>query len=206
MDLRAHSLDLPGGRVLLRENTKADTLDLVLVRDGAETTVRTLTPGQDHVRAGDLSLRPFSGLLGSSGFLLRNTWGGSGGWGVSTYYALEPAGAVQIAETFGVGGDHAVDLDGDGVKELVCSCVYGGDGRQTVLVFQRRANGVRFGGIDPAGLPGLDGRDVGSTAAWFDPERKVFVVRYTVRGRETPGSVTFSGLEHLRFAPHRPGA
>ena len=67
---------------------------------------------------------------------------------IRTYYLRELNGRtdVPVAESFGFGiDDHAVDLDVDGVDELVCSCTFGGDGARRVYVYRLNGDTVEQG-------------------------------------------------------------
>lgn len=97
---------------------------------------------------------PFDDIMGYSGFSLVTF--DSGFWQERTYYAVADTGTFPVAESFGFVGprDYAVDLDGDGVTELVCNVQFGGDGAARVYVYQRRADGIFRGCLDTEDLPG----------------------------------------------------
>ena len=98
-----------------------------------------------------------------------------------TYFTERNGQMVPIAESFGFTiDDHVVDLDGDGVTELVCNCVYGGDGAQRVLVYRRSGSTIQRGSIDYAkvNLTAWDNWGANSTAERYNPELGVFLVKY----------------------------
>lgn len=123
----------------------------------------------------------FQNILGTDG--VRWTETDANGFSVRTYYALgTDGGRTPIAESFGWGGaeDYSVDLDGDGMEELVCNVTYGGDGARRAYVYQLRADGIYLGELSAGGLP--DFLDWGVNASWseYDPEGRVFRLHYCV--------------------------
>ena len=91
------------------------------------------------------------------------------------------SGTIQIAESFGFDlDDYAVDLNGDGVIELVCNCVYGGDGAQRAYVYRRNGDVIERGSIDygKVNLTAWDNWGVNSTAERYDPASGKIVVEY----------------------------
>jgi len=120
-----------------------------------------------------------------------------------TYYGMTPGGAVKIAESFGFTiDDRAVDLDGDGVKELVCNCVYGADGVERVFVFRRNGDSVERGWFDTEKAAPADWENWG-VSSWrerWDDEAKAFVFAYdTAAGERTRRS---SRLDGFVFEPY----
>lgn len=191
-------------QVSLRDGTEDGTLDLVLRWDGTETVLRTMVRGTDFSRAGDISAQPFTDILSSDGFVLRTEWL-NGAFDENDYYALEENRAVQIAETYGSGGethDYSVDLDKDGGKELVNNAVTGGDGHAFAQVYQRRQDGIWVGRMDLKDLPDHDNWGANSTAVAYDPERNVFRIRYSVKNQTEPGILETTGLERIQFSPY----
>ncbi len=98
-----------------------------------------------------------------------------------SYIAQTADGPVTVAESFGYElDDHAVDLDGDGVTELVCNCVFGMDLAQRVYVFRRNGNRIERGCIDyeKLDLTAWDDWGARSTAEWYDPASGRILVEY----------------------------
>lgn len=191
------TLDVQDAQVILRDGTAPKTVDLVLRRDGEETVARTLKLGSGYGAAEDIRAWTFQDVLGSGGFVL---WTGWSGWRIRRYFTIEGNTLVQIAESFG-GEDYSVDLDGDGVKELVSNVVYGGDGHASVFVYQRREDGIWRGRLNWGDLPGHDNWGVNSTWEEYDPVENVFRIHYTVKDREEPGVLESSGLTNITFKP-----
>ena len=146
---------------------------------------------------------PFTDILGYDGYIqTENT---AAPWKMRTYYAVNGGEIFPIAESFGFGEarDYSVDLDGDGVKELVANVQFGGDGHEDVYVYRRVADGpggIQKGVLDLSDLPNHDNWGGNSTAASYDPEAGVFRVRYAQKGTEEYGELEFRGLDRFEFS------
>ena len=114
-----------------------------------------------------------------------------------------------VPESFGFDGaeDYAVDLDGDGVKELVTNVQFGGDGHETVYVYRRVGDGpegIQIGTLDLSDLPmNYDDWGINATAASYDPEEKVFRVHYAQKNTEEYGVLETRGLERFEFSEYK---
>lgn len=128
---------------------------------------------------------------------------------ISRYYAWTPDGAVPIGESWyfrddgtdAAIDDHVTDIDGDGVTELVCNTVTGGDGHEEAIVYRRTAQGIERGIVDreKADMPGFtDGGGANASQTRFDAHTGRFTVRYDTAGGQRQGEV---GAEALTFAP-----
>lgn len=148
--------------------------------------------------------RAFSGILGYDGYVQAESNGGY--WEMRTYYAREGGETFPIAESFGFDGaeDYSVDLDGDGVPELVANVQFGGDGHQDVYIYQRRGDEIWKGTLDLEGLPNHDDWGANSTAAEYDPAEGVFRVRYAQKDTEEMGVLELRGLERVIFSKFEP--
>jgi len=139
------------GRLTLDDDARG--LDLTSAgADGAERFLRAHAAAREAMPG---RRREFFDLLGLSGWYTDELFGSV--WhGVRTFYVAAGDGAIPVAEAFGdLTGDnltHAVDLDGDGVNELVCNDVYYADGAQRVAVFRRRGNVIEQGTLHDAWL------------------------------------------------------
>ena len=146
---------------------------------------------------------PFTDILGYDGYV--QTTEDSGFWQMRTYYAVNGGGAWPIAESFGFDGaeDYSVDLDGDGMKELVTNVQFGGDGHEDVYVYRRVGDGngeIQKGVLDLSDLPNHDNWGANSTAAVYDPAAGVFRVRYAQKNTEEYGILETRGLERFEFS------
>ena len=100
-----------------------------------------------------------------------------------TYYAVIPGSntSFRIAESFGWEiDDHIVDLDGDGVTELVSNCQYGGDGHESVYVYRRNGTVIERGwlNLDASELDDFNDWGVNATRNYYDPETGFFMLEY----------------------------
>ena len=145
---------------------------------------------------------PFTDILGYDGYVQIAE--DSGFWQMRTYYAVSGGGAWPIAESFGFDGaeDYSVDLDGDGVKELVTNVQFGGDGHEDVYVYRRVGDGpegIQKGILNLSDLPNHDDWGANSTAASYDPETGLFRIRYAQKNTEDYGVLEFRGLDRFKF-------
>ena len=103
-----------------------------------------------------------------------------------TYFTRSLDGTdLPIAQSFGYAiDDYIVDLDGDGVPELVCNCQYGGDGHESVYVYRRNGAVIERGWLNWDASELDDFNDWGvATREYYDPETGFFMLDYdTNRG------------------------
>lgn len=127
--------DLPA--VTLVENGKDGTDQVEVEQDGQRLTVVTPTlNGTSMGESGQVSLTPFSDVMGYSGFCEAHPRVGAS-WTEWYYYALVDAVPRCIGESYGLQQRDCVrDLDGDGISELICTCTYGGSSSLTAWVFR----------------------------------------------------------------------
>ena len=178
---------------LLAYGNLDDKVYLLWIQSSNGTDTLTLQEGAE----------PFDDIMGYSGFSLVTY--DSGFWQERAYYAVTDTGVFLMAESFGFGSpeDYAVDLDGDGVTELVCNVQFGADGAERVYVYQRRADGIFRGYLDTEDLPGH--LDWGINSVWeeYDPAENVFRIHYAVEGRDDYAVLEANGLERVRFEKHQ---
>lgn len=105
---------------------------------------------------------------------------------IRTYYLCELNGKadVPVAESFGFGiDDRTVDLDGDGVDELVCNCTFGGDGARRVYVYRLNGDTVERGMLDEERikLPDFFNWGVNAVQEYYDAAAGNFVLEYATK-------------------------
>lgn len=146
----------------------------------------------------------FTGILGFDGHIATEL--GAGSWASRTYCTVRDGEPLVIAESFGYGEpqDYAIDLDGDGVTELVTNVQYGGDGAQRVYIYQRRNSDIYRGGLSPDGLPNFDDRGAASYLSEYDPERGLFRLRYAQKSSEEYGLLETYDLSRFLFTHYAP--
>lgn len=123
---------------------------------------------------------PFDNIMGLSGYYTEKT---ELYFKIRSYYVTDTDGTdVRIAESFGFGiNDFVVDLDGDGVTELVCNCQSGGDGHENVYVFRRNGSKIEQGypDFERISMPQWNNWGVNSTASKYDEREGCFQISYS---------------------------
>ena len=149
----------------------------------------------------------FTDVLGYDGVRVRDTEDGSF-WNMWTYYAEEHDERFPIAESFGFSDqpqDYVVDLDGDGVTELIANVQYGGDGHEDVYVYRRVGDGpdgIQRGTLDLSDLPNFNNWGANATSAEYDAGAGVFRIRYAQKNTEEYGLLETRGLERFVFSQY----
>lgn len=97
-----------------------------------------------------------------------------------------------------------MDVDGDGVKELVCNVTYGADGVRRVVVYRLAADGS-VECADPLELldvPYCD-QDIGSLRESYDAIYKTVDISYYQEGQEDPQFKSYPlDMTRLTFSPY----
>ena len=174
---------------------------------GEQTWV--LTEDEDGIHLAEVlynlseaTLQPFTGILGTDGYALDYGHGPAGDY--RSYYGADGAPLVL---SFGWDrSDTLVDLDGDGVRELVCGVTYMADGVPAVLVYrlsegeilQAEASAVPEK-VYQSGPPA-----VGPAQSHYDPESNTVTTSLRFQGEEAQQSWTVPlELEGLEFYPYQ---
>lgn len=146
----------------------------------------------------------FENIMGLSGFYSETTDGV--GFITRKYYVPAVVGGyTPIGGSFGYTiDDHVVDLDGDGVTELVCNCQYGADGAQRVFVYRLKNGAVEKGfcGSVYSTLPDYNNWGVNGSGEYYDADADEFVLGYsTTRGAVEMAEKRFT-YRLLDFIPY----
>ena len=160
---------------------------------------------ETEVDAMKTSEEPFRDILGYDGFVRTETDGV--GWSMRTYYAVEGDRTFPIAQAWGyhTAESYAVDLDGDGRKELVANVEYGADGHEDTLVYRRTGDTVEQGWLDLEGkLPNFNNWGINAHSVRYDPAEGVFRVRYALKNSDQYGTMEFRGLGDFQFETYSP--
>lgn len=112
-----------------------------------------------------------------------------------------------VAESFGYEiDDYIVDLDGDGISELVCNCQYG-DGAQEVFVYRRNGDQIERGYIeleeDWLGqiMPDWKNKSILCIVRKYNAETGKFEVGYdTENGFEAAGVIWLEDFKFEKYA------
>lgn len=148
------------------------------------------------------SLREFSDVMGFDGVLYTETYGGS--WSQYYYLSVINKKPVCIAEGFGFGNDILEDIDGDGINELFCNCVYGADGAQECKIFKRYGDEVHTASCNEL-IPEEIQKEqtkANDLSTAYVPEINKIVCRYYHNGEYTAneyGEDDISGLPFTEF-------
>lgn len=169
--------------VYLRIGTQTDTQEVILAHGGHETSVLTLTQGVDYHETAEVSLLDtFSDVMGMRGFILQQRWGTNV---LRTYYTVVDGEAVEIAESFGDPYDDTVlDLDGDGITELICNVEYNADGGHTALVYRLMDGDIYNASTTELLDVPYDNWGVGAIWSYYDSARNVVVIHYALDGEK----------------------
>lgn len=146
----------------------------------------------------------FDDIMGLSGFYSETTDGAN--FITRRYYVPAVVGGyTPIGGSFGYNiDDHVVDLDGDGVTELVCNCQYGADGAQRVFVYRLKNGAVEQGfcGSVYSTLPDYNNWGVNGSGEYYDADADEFVLGYsTTRGAVEMAEKRFT-YRLLDFVPY----
>lgn len=148
------------------------------------------------------------------------TWKESSTWGTTIwrFYAQGDGQYQLIADARNLGDEpdvYRVDLDGDGVDELICNQEFA-DGNRDVIVYRNRDGRIEQGWLNTVKIndqieawagEGLDMTyAVGAVAIYYDPAQG-FVLNSHFRdknGEDVLKTATFQGLEHFLFGGYVP--
>jgi len=97
---------------------------------------------------------------------------------ITYYYAIENGEEFCIAESHGEErNDYAVDIDGDGVKELICNVIYG-DGAERTYIYRREENRILKGYAEELLDEEYDFENIGSIRSFYLPKENVVEIQY----------------------------
>ena len=174
---------------------EADKETPILIRMAQSFTV-------DERFAGAPERVAFDDIMGLSGFYSETTDGA--GFVTRQYYVPAVVGGyTPIGESFGYAiDDHIVDLDGDGVTELVCNCQYGADGAQRVFVYRLKDGAVEQGFYDSvySTLADYNNWGVNSSQQYYAAGVNEFVLHYDTKDGST--AVRKFSYRELDFIPY----
>lgn len=136
-----YTLPMPRGEFSLENN--GDATELCYTYLGKSETLISY----DNTEMWNLSkctVKDFNDVMGNNGVIYTET-AATRYWSQNYYLSAIDGKPVCIAESFGNGNgenDSIADIDGDGINELICNCVYGADGAQVCYIYKITAEGV----------------------------------------------------------------
>ncbi len=120
----------------------SETVENGGLEGGSETTsdAQTLSGDSYYIESDAMIRVGFQDLLGYDGYFITRKESTPT---ETTYYAVEGDETFIIANSYGFErDDYFIDVDGDGVRELICN-VCAGDGGQNTLIYRRYEDGIR---------------------------------------------------------------
>lgn len=175
------SLAVADYKITLQEGALENTLDLMYSKDENEKLLLTLQMGNDYRTPEDISAEAFENCLGHSGFRLykRHPLGTQYHYYVVEYYTVEDE-LEFLAYRWGSKDDdfYEIDIDGDGIDELICNVTWMADGATNVLIYHFDGEKVMRGhGSDLLDQP-VDNYGVGSIYTTYLPEKNKIHINY----------------------------
>ena len=125
----------------------------------------------------DYHFGTFENILGYSGFYVYDMHHFSSG----TYYAIVDGEVVNIARSWGncVDDCYSVDLDEDGITELICNVVWG-DGATHAIVYYNNGTVILEGSLCDLLAIEYDHVNYMSEYCWYVPEENVVQIHYWI--------------------------
>ena len=167
--------------ISLQDGSVENTLDLMYCKDDEEKLLLTFEKEYNYQTPEDISAEYFEDCLGHQGFRLytRRPLGTSSHYYEVDYYAMEEE-LELLAYRWGSKDDdfYEMDVDGDGIDELICNVTWMADGAQDVLIYhfdgEKVVNGAGSNLLDePADIHG-----VGAISARYLPEENKIHIAY----------------------------
>lgn len=136
-----YTLPMPRGEFSLED--KEGATELCFTYLGKSETLRAY----DNTEMWNLSkciVKDFNDVMGYDGVIYTET-AATRYWSQNYYLSVIDGKPVCIAESFGSESgesDSIADIDGDGINELICNCVYGADGAQECFIYKMTDEGI----------------------------------------------------------------
>lgn len=141
----------------------------------------------DSWKGDNIVISEFTNIMGVDGYICEHVWDAFP-FSEKTYVGIVDDSPVIIGNSFGFEGheDFSVDIDGDGVTELVCNCMFGADGAENVYIFKMTDNGVMVCS-DYESLADVEFEPLPMASAYhdvYDPETGKITVTCMPKGTE----------------------
>lgn len=120
------------------------------------------------------------------------------------YYAetLNGDRGVCLGESFGIQiDDYTYDLDGDRIEELICNCVFGGDGAFRVMIYRLRDGIIEIGKIPENNfdLPGFQNWGANAIKEYFDVNVGCVVLEYSSENGTRSVTCNYTDFDFVPF-------
>jgi len=122
----------------------------------------------------------FENILGYSGYFKDNKQ--EDDFKIRTYYGKTSDGKeIVIAESFGYSIDtYVVDIDGDGITELLSNSVYGADSHKELYVFKQSCDNIQIGYVnwEKLNIPDLNYWGCNAVSTAYIPDENCIQIIY----------------------------
>lgn len=155
------------GSAVVEAEDVSETSESNSLEDESESASDTRTMSGDpyYIESDSMIRVGFQDLLGYDGYFITRKESTPM---ETTYYAVEGEKTFIIARSWGFEReDNFIDIDGDGIKELVCNVV-SGDGGQNTLIYRRFEDGIRVAYASQLLDKEYDDLGVYSLVTWYD--------------------------------------
>jgi hypothetical protein len=133
---------------------------------------------RDQLEDGEITLEECDDIMNYQSFMLN--FMPTGYWNDTYYFGISDGMPVLLGEGWGNGpeGGSIVDLDGDGMNELVCNVTYNADGAMRTAVYYRVGMEVMTGWADDLLDEEYDNYGIGSEYSEYLPEENKVEIFY----------------------------
>jgi len=104
--------------------------------------------------------------------------------------------------------DYETDIDGDGLDELVCNCVWGGDGVREVYIYKIADGCLYIGTVDrkSSQIPEYCNNTASSFQSWYVKSKDSLYVQYDIdeEGHPETKEVTASAIKYEKLQKLEP--
>lgn len=182
--------------VFLQDGTEEDTLDLWVNRKGEKQVMHTYQKYEgDYQEPEDITADTFEDVLGHDGFRIYCK---HPHYTEVDYYAAEEE-MERLAYYWGVPDKNVwqVDVDGDGIEELICNVQWIADGACDTLIFHFDGEKVFEGAGSDLLREEHDSQTPGMIVTEYLPEKDKVLIRYSKdgEGKEKEYDIDLKKLE-----------
>ena len=195
--------------VSLQDLVPGESLMLVYEKDGEKKMLLTYQVKEDYNEPEEFCAETFENLLGYDGFCIyENFWG----YGyLSDYYAVEDGKLVDLAQSWTLPDGWAngnvnnmVDIDGDGVRELICNVTYLADGAHRAIIYRYDGRQVWCGFADDLIDEPYENFPVHGRGSEYLPEEKTFCIWFLKTKEDADYTVRYYrfDMDKIKWEPY----